>query len=203
MIYYKKNKIVNPKKSNITVGVIYIHPSMDLTDFNSNYLNKLLENISKELKSIFLLGDFNVYLLNYNLHNPANKFLDSLAFNWFIPLILQPTRINTHSNTLIDNILPNIIDPEIISGNLTVTISDHLPQFAIIPNLAILQVINLILMRDWSKFDRENFILDYISVDCEDSLKIDKLNVDNCTQTYLEKINILLDTYAPLKRIDK
>ena len=203
MIYYKKNKIVNPKKSNITVAVIYIHPSMDLTDFNSNYLNKLLENISKELESIFLLGDFNVNLLNYNLHNPANKFLDSLAFNWFIPLILQPTRINTHSNTLIDNIFPNIIDPEIISGNLTVTISDHLPQFAIIPNLAILQVINLILMRHWSKFDRENFILDYISVDCEDSLKIDKLNVDNCTQTYLEKINILLDTYAPLKRIDK
>ena len=88
MTYYKKNElkstfieIVNPKKSNITVGVIYRHPSMDLTDFNSNYLNKLLENISNQLKSIFLLGDFNVSLLNYNLHNPANEFLDSLASN--------------------------------------------------------------------------------------------------------------------------
>ena len=29
----------------------------------------------------------------------------------------------------------NIIDPDIISGNLTATISDHLPQFAIIPNM--------------------------------------------------------------------
>ena len=88
MTYYKKNElkstfieIVNPKKSNINVGVIYRHPSMDLTDFNSNYLNKLLENISNQLKSIFLLGDFNVNLLNYNLHNPANEFLDSLASN--------------------------------------------------------------------------------------------------------------------------
>ena len=70
---YKKNElestfieIVNPKKSNIIVGVIYRHPSMDLTDFNCNYLNQLLENISKEKKSIFLLGDFNVNLLNYN-----------------------------------------------------------------------------------------------------------------------------------------
>ena len=52
---YKKNElestfieIVNPKKSNIIVGVIYRHPSMDLTDFNCSYLNKLLENISKE-----------------------------------------------------------------------------------------------------------------------------------------------------------
>ena len=59
---YKKNElestfieIVNPKKSNIIVGVIYRHPSMDLTDFNCNYLNKLLENISKEQKSISYL----------------------------------------------------------------------------------------------------------------------------------------------------
>ena len=47
---------------------------MDLTDFNCNYLNKLLENISKEQKSIFALEDFNVNLLNYNEHNQANEF---------------------------------------------------------------------------------------------------------------------------------
>ena len=58
---------------------------MDLTDFNDNYLNKLLENISKEQKPIFLLGNFNVNLLNYNEHNQANEFLDSLASNSFIP----------------------------------------------------------------------------------------------------------------------
>ena len=59
-------EIVNLRKSNIIVGVIYRHPSMDLADFNCNYLNKLLENVSKEQKSIFLLGSFNVNLLNYN-----------------------------------------------------------------------------------------------------------------------------------------
>ena len=48
-----------------------------------------------------------------------------------------------------------------------------------------------------------NFILNYFSIDWGDLLKIDELNVDNSTQIYLEKINILLDTYAPLKRIDK
>ena len=106
---------------------------MDLTDFNCNYLNKLLKNISKEQKSIFLLGDFNVNLLNHNEHNQANEILDSLAS--FIPLILQPTRITSCSNTLIDNIFSNVIDPDIVSGNLTATISDHLPQFAIIPNI--------------------------------------------------------------------
>ena len=61
---------------------------MEFADFNCNYLNKLLENISKEQKSIFLLGDFNVNLLNYNENNEINEFLDSLASNPFIPLIL-------------------------------------------------------------------------------------------------------------------
>ena len=45
---------------------------MDLTDFNINYLNKLLENFSKEQKSIFLLANFNANLLNYNEHNHTN-----------------------------------------------------------------------------------------------------------------------------------
>ena len=81
-------KFVNPKKSNIILGVIYRHSSMDLANFNSNYLNKLSENISKEQKSIFLLGDFNVKLLNYNEHNQTNAFLDSLTSNSFMPLIL-------------------------------------------------------------------------------------------------------------------
>ena len=39
---------------------------MDLNDFNCNYLNKLLENNSKEQKSVFQIGDFNVNPLNYN-----------------------------------------------------------------------------------------------------------------------------------------
>ena len=44
---------MNPKKSTIIVGTIYKHPSMDLTGFNSNYLNNLLEKVSKEQKSVF------------------------------------------------------------------------------------------------------------------------------------------------------
>ena len=127
------------------------------------YLNKLSENISKEKKSIFLIGDFNVNLLTDNEHNQTNEFLETLASNSFIPLILQPTRITSHSNTLIDNIFSNVFDPDIVSGNLTATISDHLPQFAIIPNMFsnIISNKSKIYDWDWSKFDPENFILDY------------------------------------------
>ena len=77
---------------------------------------------------------------------------------------------------------------------------DHLPQLAITPNMFgnIPGNKSNIYERDWSKFDQENFILGYFSVDWEDLLKTDELNADNLTKIYLDKINMLLDSYAPL-----
>ena len=47
------------------------------------------------------------------------------------------------------------------------------------------------------------FLLDYFSVDWRNLLKIDDLNADNSIKISLDKINMLLDTYAPLKRTNK
>ena len=107
--------------------------------------------------------------MNYNEHDQRNEFLDSLASNSFIPSILQPARITSHSNTFVGNMLLNVIDPDKISDNLTATISNHLPQFAIIPNMFdnISGNKSNIYERDWSKFDWENFVLDYFSVNWE------------------------------------
>ena len=77
---------------------------MDVLDFKNNYVNQIFEILSKKRKKGFLIGDFNINLLNCNDHQPTNDFLDSLASNSFIPYILHPTRITSHSKTLIDNI---------------------------------------------------------------------------------------------------
>ena len=97
---YKSNElestfieILNPKKSNIIFDCIYKHLSVDLNDFNTNYQNNLLDKVSKEQKSVFLLGDFSINLLNYNDHKPTNESIDSLASNSFVPYILQPIRL--------------------------------------------------------------------------------------------------------------
>ena len=47
-------------------------------------------------------------------------------------------------------------------------------------------------------FYRENFVLDYFSVDWEDLSKIDEVNADNSTKKFLDNINTLLDTFAYL-----
>ena len=80
---------------------------------------------------------------------------------------------------------------------MTATISDHLPQFEIIPNISGNK--SIINERDLSKFDWENFIVDYFFVEWEDLLKIDELNTENSTKIYLDKINMLLGTSHLLK----
>ena len=176
---------------------------MDVLEFN-NHLNHMLE-VSKEQKLIFLLGDFNTNLLNYNVHQPTNDFLDSLASNSIIPYILQPTRLTSHSKTLIDNIFSNILSSEIISGNLTATISDHLPQFLFASNILSNPSHNRsnIFERDWSKFNKENFILDYFEKNWSDVLQLDQQNVDLSIESFLNNINSILDSNAPFKRVKK
>ena len=177
---------------------------MDVIEFKNN-LNQMLEKVSKEQKQTFLLGDFNINLLNYNVHQPTNDFLDSLASNSIIPYILQPTRLTSHSKTLTDNIFSNILSSEIISGNLTATISDHLPQFLFASNILSNPSHNRsnIFERDWSKFNKENFILDYFEKNWSDILQLDQQNVDLSIECFLNNMNSIIDSNAPFKRVNK
>ena len=194
-------EIINPTKSNIVIGCLCKHPNTDVLDFKNNYLRQIFEVVSKERKQVFRFDDFNINLLNYNNHQPTNDFLDSLASNSFIPYILNPSRITSLSKTLIDDIFFNFISPEIISGNITATISDHLPQFLFFPNILSnpsTQKSNYY-ERDWSKFKQENFIHDYFDKDLTFLLQIDQESVNLSIDSFLDNINSILHAHAPLK----
>ena len=48
----------NSNNRNILVGCVYRHPSMEVNEFNSLFLNTLSENLlSEKNKEIILLGD--------------------------------------------------------------------------------------------------------------------------------------------------
>ena len=123
---YKTTESIKTKKPHVIICGIYRDPNMDLDEFNEIYHNPLLHKISKESKSIFLLGKFNVDLLKYDHHAPTNEFFNSFSSHMFLPHI-QSTRVTSSSKTLIDNIFYNILGPDFVSGNLTATVSDHLP----------------------------------------------------------------------------
>ena len=163
-------EIINSKKSNI-VGCLYKHPAMEVADFNP-----LLDKLSKENKQVFLLRNFNTNLLNYNYHQPSNEFLDSLASNSFITYISLQTRHISHSKTIIYNVFSSVISHEVISGNITATISDHLPQFLFVPNVLSNPSCqkSSIYERDWSKFVKQNFVLDYFDKDWSNVFQLDQ-----------------------------
>ena len=56
------------------IGCIYRHPTMNLNEFNDNYLN----------------------LLKYDKHPGTNEFIDSLSSCMYLPYILHPTRVTGH-----------------------------------------------------------------------------------------------------------
>ena len=168
---YKPNKfesvfveVVFPKKSNLIVGCIYkTYMQIFIRTFNDHCPNPLLDNLSKEAnKIIVFLGDFNIALLNFDTSENASTFLDDLESNSLQPQILLPTRISNNSKTLIDNIFCNIPNPLVksaMSGNISSSISDHLPQFFILPEFFSKSPPTKynIISHDWEKFNNQSF----------------------------------------------
>ena len=73
---------------------------MTINEFNDDCLDKLLDKLCQENKTIFLLEDFNINLLNYDIHPPTNEFLDSLSSHYFLPHIPQPSRVTTNCKNI-------------------------------------------------------------------------------------------------------
>ena len=118
---------------------------------------------------------------------------------------MQPTRLISHSKTLIYHIFSNVLSCEAISGNITATISDHLPQFLFASNVLSNPLCNLsnLLERDWSKFSKENFILDCFDKNWSEILQLDQQNVNLSMDSYLDHMNAILDIHAPYKKVNK
>ena len=132
-----------------------------------------------------------INLLNYNDHWLTNEFWDSLASNSFISYILKPTWITSHSKTLIDNIFSNTTCHEVISGKISATISDQLPQFVFVPNA---------LSKD--SCQKSNW-LGYLDKDWSDVLQLDQQDVNLSIESFLGNMNSMLDKHAPLKLTNK
>ena len=78
------------------------------------------------------MGDFNLNLLNNENHNATGEFLDGLYSHLFFPFITLPSRITSHTASLIDNIFSNHVEHSYLRSGLLITdISDHLPIFSI------------------------------------------------------------------------
>lgn len=84
---------------------------MDISTFNDPNLNYLWDKLSKETnETIFLYGDFNIGLPNFDTSEHLGTFLDDLASNLIQLHIFLPTRIWNDIKTLIDNIFWSLLN---------------------------------------------------------------------------------------------
>ena len=121
-------ELTQTNSKNIIVGCLYKPPDIDVNTFN-DHIQVIVNKLSFENKLCYLMGDFNINLLNTDSHNPTNEFTNLLFENSLYPVISKPTRITHHSATLIDNIFTNNLDHDMISGIIYSDLSDHLPIF--------------------------------------------------------------------------
>ena len=105
-VFIEIDKDAFSKNKNVIIGVIYRPPGTDLEIFNE-HISILLNKLKNEYKFCYLMGDYNVNLLNYGKHRETTDFVDALHSNSFVSLINRPTRVNGDSATLIDNMLTN------------------------------------------------------------------------------------------------
>ena len=103
---------------------------MDVNNFIDDKLDTLVHKLSFEKnKKIFIAGDFNFDFLKISNNTENINCFNKMTSNFLLPIITLHTKINTLNDTLIDNIFTNQYNPDMISGNITVGISDHIPSF--------------------------------------------------------------------------
>ena len=96
-------EILSSKSKNILCCCVYRHPNTDAQEF-VNYLDNLLQKPGKQNKHIFLMGDFNLNLLNYEIHSDTNDFINTLV-SQFSPLCFAPKLLLLITYSLILQIL--------------------------------------------------------------------------------------------------
>ena len=104
-----------------------------------------------------------------------------------------------------DNIYTNLDNfKEGIAGNLTLSISDHLAQFLIIPHSTNhIPKKHQIYTRDTKHFDRENFMLELLSVDWNQITFIEQRNPNVSFNSLFKTVDDLVDKYLPLRKVTK
>ena len=85
-------EINNHRSKNFLYCCLYGHPSSDMTSF-TDHMTSILQKTQKENKT-FIMGDFNINLLNYQSHSETNDFINLMVSHYLLPHILHPTRVN-------------------------------------------------------------------------------------------------------------
>ena len=77
----------------IIVGVIYRPNTLPLADVDifTTTLFGVMDEINHENKKCVILGDMNINMLKYGVHNQTDTYVDGIFSRGFLPQIIMPT----------------------------------------------------------------------------------------------------------------
>ena len=171
-------------------------PRADIDIFIKS-LSDILNIIKNEKKSAILMGDFNIDLLKYETHSKTNDFIDDMFSLGFSPLITKPTRLTSHSATLIDHIYTDLLLDVCRSGIVITDVADH---FGIFTQLNLDKPKHRPKTYQTRPFCEEK-IKDFKTVlrgtDFTDILGCNE--VDNCYNNFITKFQSIFENVFPLE----
>ena len=188
-------EIVNDHTKSIIINVVYRSPDGDLS-ISETFFRKILSENTNANKTLFLVGDFKINVLDYENNKKVQNFV-----NLMIPTINKPTRVTSYTATAIDNIITNsIIKSAIIKSAIIKTnLSDHFPVTFVIklktkfsPNN---QVDQFIFKRDFNENTLTLFKQNLFETSWDSVKKIDDSN--ESYNKFLKIFSSLYEKYFP------
>ena len=201
--FVEVNKSVFGFKKNVNFGVLYRPPNTDIHCF-TDVLKDICEKIRYENKPCYLMGDYNINLLNVESHSPTADFNDTMFSYGFIPLITRPTRVTQSSATLIDNIFTNqLVDlhNESMQGILITDISDHYPIFHMSKSVKKREAEVKISRRNYNVKNKEKFLQLMSAVDWSDIFAA--VDTQSAFSVFHNKLIKIHDMCFPIESISK
>ena len=77
---------------------------MNPSESNDVHLHEFLQNLGTDNKKIVLMGDFNIDMLKHDNNMDSATLVDCMYSTFLLPCVTDPSRITSHSRTLIENI---------------------------------------------------------------------------------------------------
>ena len=140
------------------------------------------------------MGDFHINLFNTDTDPNVSDFYDILSSNVFSPYILQPSKLPKFLKSSLIKL--NLIT---FSGNLTLQMSDHLPQFLILKDFYHKTLINSINFFERNDDDFKNVVKD---IPRDNVLWVISPQVPRSI-CFFQRVNILLDEHVLNHKLSK
>jgi len=166
-------------RQNIVIGNIYRPPRENVENYVTftSQIEELLLTTFQSSKEVIITGDFNIDLLKLKDSIHINNFFEMMTSCGFLPKITLPTRITSHSRTLIDNCYIKLSShfSYTTAGILNYNISDHQPYFVTLDYLSVFEESNSYMkIFTNTAAAKQNFKNELASV-----CTLDKFNQDN------------------------